>query len=159
MSLNDIALDDLAGTNTAVVGTLRSGVPVLGPAVGAVVEVEESVLLLETEPGVVVGMSAHELGALVTVVELVGGTIGVPALREDKDVGDATERVGEDGNRLSSNVSNLSRHTIRESATCLEVDVRVLARGLAGRGTVKVPYRELIDCVATIRLLGKSLEK
>lgn len=83
VGLDDVALDDLAGANTAVVGALGRGEAVLGPAVGTVVEVEQSVLLLKTEPGLVVGMSLHQLGALMAMVVLVGGAIGVPALSED----------------------------------------------------------------------------
>ena len=100
VGLNDVTLDNLASTDTAVVGTLGSGETVLGPAIGPVVEVEESVLLLETKPGDLIGMGLHQLGGLISVVELVGGAIGVPALRENENVGGTTERVGEDGYRL-----------------------------------------------------------
>jgi len=37
--------------------------------------------------------SGHLLGALVPVVELVGGAVGVPALSQDEDVGGATEGI------------------------------------------------------------------
>jgi hypothetical protein len=64
VGLNDISLDDLASTHTAVVGALGGGEASSGPAVGAVVQVEEGVLLLQTEPGVALGVALHELGAL-----------------------------------------------------------------------------------------------
>jgi hypothetical protein len=67
----------------------------------------------------------------VAVVELVGGTIGIPALGKDKDVGRATDWVGEDGDGL-------------------EVDIRVVARSLAGRGTVEVPHGKLIGLVGLL---------
>ena len=104
MRFDDIALDNLAGTNTAVVGTLRGGVAwmllvdvhgvnglmerhtVLRPAVGAIVQIEEGVFLLKTEPRLVLGVKLHELGALVTVVVLVRGAISIPAFGEDEDV-------------------------------------------------------------------------
>jgi hypothetical protein len=112
VSLDDVALHDLAGADTAVVGALGSRETVCGPAIGTVVEVEESVLLLETEPRLVLGVLLHQLRSLMAVVELVRGPVGVPALGKDDDVGRATEGVGEDGNGL-------------------EVDIGVLTRGLA----------------------------
>jgi hypothetical protein len=135
VGLDNVALDDTAGANTAVVRTLRSRVAVLGPAVRAAVEVEESVLLLETEPGLVLGVGLHQLGRLVAVVVLIRGAIGIPALAENKDVGVEAERIGEDSNGL-------------------EVNVRVVAGGLASRRAIKVPQREVLGLVV---LLGESL--
>jgi hypothetical protein len=91
-----------------------------GPAERPVVHVEQSVLLLETEPGLVLAISLHDLGALVAEVVLVGGAIGHPALSQDDDVGLAAERIGEDGTRA-------------------QVDVGVVTRGLVRGGTVEVP--------------------
>lgn len=42
--------------------------------------------MLETEPRLVLGVKLHELGALVAVVVLVGGTVGIPAFGEDENV-------------------------------------------------------------------------
>lgn len=97
VGLDNVTLNNLASADTAVVGTLGSGETVSGPTVGPVVDIEESVLLLETKPGHLVGMSLHQLGGFMSVVELVGGAIGVPALGEDENVGATTERVREDG--------------------------------------------------------------
>lgn len=98
MSLNDITLDDLAGTDTAVVGTLGGGETVGGPAIRPVGDIEESVLLLKTEPGLVLSVGLHDPVSLVAVVELVGGAIGVPALGKNEDVvtTGGAERIGED---------------------------------------------------------------
>ena len=54
----------------------------------------------------------HELSTLMTVVELVWGSIGIPALGEDQDVGGTSEWIGENGNGS-------------------EVDIGVVAWGLA----------------------------
>jgi hypothetical protein len=62
----------------------------------------------------------------VTVVELVWGSIGIPALADDEDVGSTTEWVGVEGDGA-------------------EVDVRVVARGLVGRTAVKVPFGQVLD--------------
>jgi hypothetical protein len=95
--LDDITAEDLAGTNTTVVWALWSWVAVYWPSVWSVGHVEEGVLLLKTEPRLLVLVRLHELGSLVAVVELVWGSIGVPALAEDEDVWVIAQWVGEDG--------------------------------------------------------------
>lgn len=112
MSLNDVTAEDLASTDTAVVGALGTGETTLRPAVGRSELVEEGVLLLQSEPWLSVLVGLHELSTVVPVVELVGNAIRVPALGEDQDVVTSTEGVGEDGDWA-------------------KVDVRVLTRGLA----------------------------
>lgn len=126
MGLNDVTAVDLAGSDTTVIGTLGTGEPALGPAIGRTELVEQGVFLLKTEPGDFLLVCLHELVALMAVVVLVGGTIGIPALAKDEDVVSTTERIGEDGDRA-------------------EVDIGVLARGLAGGGTVEVPLGELLN--------------
>lgn len=42
--------------------------------------------MLEAEPRLVLGVKLHELGALVAVVVLVGGAVGIPAFGEDENV-------------------------------------------------------------------------
>ena len=110
-------------TSTAVVGALGTGETALGPAVRSAVHVEEGVFLLETEPGDLVLGKLHNLGGMVAVVGPVGGTVVVVALGENEDVVAATEGVLEDGGRA-------------------EVDIRVIAGGLVGGGTIEVPDAE-----------------
>lgn len=113
MGLDDITAVDLAGSDTTVVRALGTGEATLGPTVGSTKLVEQSVLLLETEPGDDALVGLHELCALVTVIELVGGAIGVPALGENEDVVATAEGIGEDGDGA-------------------EVDIRVLTGSLGG---------------------------
>jgi len=113
---------------------LRSGETTSGPAVRSVITAQQGVLLLQTEPGLVVGILVHHLHAVVAEVELVGCAIGVPALSENDDVGRAAEGIGVDG-------------------AGAEVDVRVLAGSLVGGGTIKVPDGEVLGCVV---LLGEG---
>jgi hypothetical protein len=81
----------------------------------------------------------HELGALVAVVELVWGSIRVPALGDDQDVRGTTERIREDSNRS-------------------EVDIGVVPWSLASRATVEVPLWEVFNLELTIFWdLGESL--
>lgn len=136
VSLNDVTAVDLAGSDTAVVRALGTGETTLGPAVWPSVGAKEGVFLLKTEPEVLAGVSLHQLGSFVAVVELVGGSIGVPGLTEDKDVLSLAEGVREDSNGAN-------------------VDIGVVTGGLAGGGTVEVPLRELVDGGDS---LGESLE-
>lgn len=138
VGLDDVTADNLASTNTAVVRTLRSRETALGPAVRLVVHVEESVLLLETEPGLVFGVGLHELSGLMAVVELVGGAIRHPALRENQDVGDTTEGV-------------------REDSDGAKVDVRVVTGRLLRGGAVEVPHGKVLGLEAALRDGSQSL--
>lgn len=137
MGLNDITLNDLASTDTAVVWALRGGEAVGGlwcvcqslaplnpfsvlrreayPAEGPVVEVEQGVLLLETEPGDVRGVLLHQLGCLVAVVELVRCAVGHPALGEHENV-----------------VTALGAEWVGVNSDGFQIDIAVVARGLAG---------------------------
>ena len=110
-------------TSSAVVGALRSRETALWPAIGSTIDVEESVLLLKTEPGLLVLGEVHDLLSMVAVVGPVRGAIVVVALCEDEDVVTTTEGVLEDGSGA-------------------EVDVGVTTGGLVGGGTVEVPNTE-----------------
>jgi hypothetical protein len=126
VSLDDVSAENLASTNTTVVWALRTWETVDWPAIRLVAHIEEGVLLLETEPWLVDLVGLHELSTLMAVVELVWGSIGVPALSENQDVGGTTEWIGEDGNGT-------------------EVDIGVVAWGLASRAAVEVPLWEVIE--------------
>jgi hypothetical protein len=71
-------------------------------------------------------MGLHQAGGIVTVVELVGASIGIPGLAENEDVVTLAEGVGEDGDGA-------------------EVDIGVVTGGLASGGTVEVPLGELLN--------------
>lgn len=107
---------------------LRSREATGGPAIGSVVRAEEGVLLFEAKPRLVVGVGVHDLHTIVAEVELIGGAIGVPALSQNDNVGRAAERI-------------------RVDSTGAEVDVGVLARGLVGRRTIKVPDGKIFGLV------------
>lgn len=104
MCLDDIPLDDLAGTNTAVIRSLGSREAILGPAERPVLKVEEGVFLLEAKPRLVFGVGLHQLGSFMAVVELVRCAVRVPALGQDDDVGLTAERIRVDGNGLEEHV-------------------------------------------------------
>jgi hypothetical protein len=97
VGLDDVAAVDLASADTTVVRSLGAGEAALGPAVGAVVHVEEGILLLEAEPRLLLLVGLGQLVALIAVVVGVGGAVGVPALADDEDVGGQAEGVWEDG--------------------------------------------------------------
>merc|ERR1719150_901937 len=59
VSLHNVPSVDLVCPHTAVVGTLGSGEPVLWPSEGVLVLVQQGVLLLDTEPGVLPRSLVH----------------------------------------------------------------------------------------------------
>ena len=126
VSLDNVTAVDLASTDTTVVRTLGTGETATGPAIRPAIGTEKGVLLLQTEPELLLGVGLHQAGGIVAVVELVWASIGVPGLAEDEDVVTLAEGVGEDSDGA-------------------EVDIGVVTGGLAGGGTVEVPLRELVD--------------
>lgn len=112
VSLNNVTAEDLAGTDTAVVRTLGTGVATLGPAIGPAVLVEQGVLLLETEPELVLLVGLHQDGSIVAEVVGVGLAVRAPGLAHDEDVVAKAEGIGVEGDGA-------------------EVDIRVVAGGLA----------------------------
>lgn len=104
VSLDDISTVDLASSYTAVVWSLRSWETLLGPAIRSAVKTKEGVFLLETKPWLLLGIGLHETGAVMTVVELVGGAIVVPTLAEYENVIAATEGIGVDFDRSEVDV-------------------------------------------------------
>lgn len=147
VSLDNIAAEHLASSDTTVVRTLGSWETVLGPSVRPAAVIEESVLLLETEPETFVLVLLHENGGGVAEVVLVRLSVAHPGLAHDEDVGPTTEGVVVDGDRA-------------------KVDIGVVARGLAGRGAVEVPLGEVLDLdveignkLARLILLGLCLDR
>lgn len=137
MSLNNIAAHDLASSNTAVVWALWSWKAVLGPAVWPAVEPEESVLLLKTEPEFFALVSLHDYGGIVTEVVHVWLSIGHPGLAHDQDIVAEAEGIWVVSARA-------------------EIDIRVVARGLASGRAVKIPFREVLE---GFDFLGKCLQE
>jgi hypothetical protein len=110
-----------ASSDSAVVRTLGTGETTTRPAIGPTVGAEQSVLLLKTEPEFLSGVGLHQAGSVVTEVELVGASIGIPGLAENQNVVTLAEGVGEDSDGA-------------------EIDIGVVAGGLGGGGTVEVPF-------------------
>lgn len=112
MRLNNVPAEDLASANTTVVGALGSWVTVCWPAIWSVGDIEQGVFLLKTKPWVVGSVGLHELRRVVAVIELVRGSIWVPALGQDEDVWRTADWV-------------------RVDSTWTDVDVGVVAWSLA----------------------------
>ena len=100
--------------------------PVLRPTVWGTIDVEQGVLLLKTEPGLVVLGEVHDFGGMVTVVGLVGSAVVVIALGKDEDVVTTTEGVLEDGRGP-------------------QVDIGVATGSLVGGRTVEIPDTQLAN--------------
>lgn len=125
MSLDNVAAEDFASANTTVVGSLRCWVATLGPAIWPAIWAKDGVFLLQTKPWLVLGIGLHQPHRLMTVVVLVGGSIGIPRLSHDQDVVATSERIGKNCNRA-------------------DVDVGVVARRLTGGRTVEIPFRQFL---------------
>lgn len=93
VSLDEITSKHLSSTDTTVVRTLRTGETALGPSERLTVSVEESVLLLKTEPGFLVLGQFHGLGGEVPVVVGSRGTVGQVTSAENQDVVSTSERI------------------------------------------------------------------
>lgn len=109
VSFDDISAVDFAGTNTTVIWSLRAREAALGPTIRPAIRAKKSVFLLETKPWLVLGIGLHQSSGFVTVIELVGASIGVPGLTQDQDILTATERIGKDGTRADVNIGVVPR--------------------------------------------------
>lgn len=119
-------------TDTAIVWALRTRETALWPLVWFVIGIEESVLLLKTEPWLDLKNLVHDLLGVVAVVGLVGGSVVVVGLGKDEDVVATTERILEDGGGA-------------------KVDVRVAAGCLVCRGAVEIPNTEITNVLDGLR--------
>lgn len=86
VSIDDIAAEDLAGADTAVVWALGGRETVLGPAIRPALEVEECVFLLKTEPELVLLVCFEQNIGVAAEVVGVGLAISSPGLAHDNDI-------------------------------------------------------------------------
>jgi hypothetical protein len=140
MCLDEITGKDSTGTNTTVVRTLGTWETHLWPSKDLSIGIKQSVLLLETEPRLVLLGSIHRLLGGSSVVGSVGGTIVVVTFTQDKNVLAASERITEDGDR-----SLLVSTDLWKVEQTYKEDIRVLSGGLICGGTVKVPLLQLVN--------------
>ena len=123
VSLDNIATKDFAGADTAVIWALGSGEAILGPAKGMQIVVEQSVLLLDAEPRLVLAGQLHGFQAGSAVVGLARFLVVLVGVAENESVVAQVKGIPVDSHRI-------------------EVDVRVAALGLVSRAAVIVPNRQ-----------------
>jgi len=128
MGLDNVSAEDLARTYTTVVWTLRTWETIDWPAIRPVRHIKECVFLLKAEPWLMVLVRLHKFGRFVTVVEFVGSSIGIPTFGQDQNIRGTSKGIREDSDRP-------------------EIDVRVVAWSLSSRGTIKVPFWEVVHAV------------
>merc|ERR1719242_2210275 len=109
VSLHNVPAVDLVSPHPAVVGTLWPGEPVLGPAEWVLVLVQQSVLLLDTEPWVVVLGLLHHLLAGLPLVGVSWQLVVLVRLAQHQDVVAPPEgvRVDLDGVQVGVGVGAL----------------------------------------------------
>jgi hypothetical protein len=136
--IGDDATVSSIATSRAIVRSLRAGVAIRRPAKRMASKLggssQESVLLFDTVPGFL-GSNLFRVPNLVGIVAEVGVSrnqlfesciFPAPALTDDHDVVTTTEGVFEDSNRLEDNL-------------------RVFCDGLIARGTIVVPFWDLVN--------------
>jgi hypothetical protein len=96
VSLDDVTAHDFAGSDTAVVRSLRARETVLWPAKGPTIHTEKGVFLLEAEPELMLLVCIHDHLGFMSEVEAVGLAIRHPALAHDKDVAVQTNGIREE---------------------------------------------------------------
>ncbi len=142
--LDDVAAEDLVGAHTAVVTALRGGEAALGEA-ERTVPVEERVLLLDAEDGLLARELLGDRAQRGAGVGLVRSHVDVEDLAQDEDVVTAADRVRTREDRLEDPVGGVAlglvgartveapdgqiRHTLRGAA---RHDLRLGAK-LGGR--------------------------
>lgn len=144
VDVSNAATEGSVGTYRAVVGTLSSGVSIVGPAEGVASELggsgDESVLLLNSVPGLLIEIRIPNLFSVASEVGvsgdqlLVGGVFPHVGLTEDDDVVSLSEGVT----------------VVRDG---LDVNLRVLGGGHVARRAIKVPHGEVLEF---LNFLGKS---
>lgn len=97
VSFDDISAVDLGGPDAAVIWSLRPREPAFGPAIRPAIGAKKSVFLLETKPWLVLGIRLHQSLGFMTVIELVGASIGIPGFAQNENVIAATEGIRKDG--------------------------------------------------------------
>lgn len=132
VGLDEVTCKYFSCADTAIVWALRTRETALWPLVWFVIGIEESVLLLKTEPWLDLKNLVHDLLGVVAVVGLVGGSVVVVGLGKDEDVVATTERILEDGGGA-------------------KVDVRVAAGCLVCRGAVEIPNTEITNVLDGLR--------
>lgn len=137
VSLNDVTSVDLVGSNSTVVWSLWSWESVLWPSEWMSIDIEKSVLLLHSEPWVLVGGLLHDL--LASDTEVGGGwlLLVIVGLAHHQLVLSLPEWIWIDGNWL-------------------QVDIGVGSLSLSGGGSVKVPDWELL-WVSWLEIEGSGL--
>lgn len=109
MRLDNVTAVDTTGADTAVVWTLGTRISSLGPAIGPAVGAQKSVFLLQTKPDFMFGISFHQASRLMSIVELVGRSIGVPGLAHDENVVSQTDGIGVHGHRTNVDIGVVAR--------------------------------------------------
>ena len=113
MRLDDITAVDTSSTDTAVVRALWSREASRRPTVRPPVRTQKGVFLFQTEPKLVLGIGFHQPCGVVSEVVFVWGSIWVPSLAHDQNVGLQTDWIGENGDWT-------------------DVDIRIVTGSLAG---------------------------
>jgi len=124
--LDEISREHFTCADSTVVWTLWGWVTAGRPAIRSSLLVHESVLLLDSEPGLVNLVLLGQLGGFVSVVELVWSSIVLPTFGHDDDVVSTSERVLPELDRAKE-------------------DIRVVTLSLTSGRSIKVPLLQVCN--------------
>lgn len=116
MGLNDLTTDYLVSSDAAVVRTLWAWEAVFRPTEWPAVKVEESVLLLDTEPRILLLDGFHRQVRAIPLVRFCRRLITVVGITEHKFVVTTTERIVVNGHRIEINFTIRTIGLIRRAA-------------------------------------------
>ena len=94
MSSLNVSPVDISGPNSTVIGSLGPRVAVFGPTERLLVIIEQSVLLLNSKPGLLILGLLHDLKTLLSLVGLHWLVFVVIRITQDEEVVSLVERAG-----------------------------------------------------------------
>ena len=104
VSFDYVSTKDFVGSNTAIIGSLRSGEPILGPAERVEIGIEQRVLLFDTKPRFEFGSQFHGFQTGVAMVRFGGFLVVLVGVAENQTIVSKTEGISVDGNRIQVHV-------------------------------------------------------
>ena len=131
MGIHELTTENLVGAHAAIIWPLGGGETVFGPTEWVTVGVKDRVLLFEPKPRLSGGGFLHNDVTRVSVVTDRGLTLGAVCSTHDEDAVAKEEWIGVEGHWM-------------------EVDVTVHPHALSSAGSVKVPHRQVLDCIRSL---------
>lgn len=116
VSLDDLTTDHFVGANAAIIGALRAREAVLGPTKRPAIEIQQSVLLLDTKPGILILDRLHRLVRAIPLIRFRRRLVAVIRVAENELVVTATEWIIVNGHRVQEYIAVGAISLVRRAA-------------------------------------------